>query len=164
MKTMLRICALMLLSVTTTAALADGEVKLSNAVQKVEYFVNDEGERESRLVEPASVVPGDELQYTISFENVSPDVTVDAGSVVITNPIPPQVIYLDGSAFGAGTDITFSADGGATFGKPDELMVTGDDGQQRLATPDEYTHVRWTFEPALEPGQKGSVFFRARLR
>ncbi|HSG90741.1 MAG TPA: hypothetical protein VLA56_16110 [Pseudomonadales bacterium] len=164
MKTLNRICALVVLSAMAAGAQAEGEVRLENRVQKVEYFTNDQGETESRLVEPAAVVPGDELRYTISFENVSADVTVDAGSVVITNPIPPQVRYLEGSAFGAGTRISYSADLGETWGEPDDLVVVGDDGSERVATPAEYTHIRWVFEPALEPGQQGSVSFRARLR
>lgn len=164
MTTSKKICALVVLSVMTVGALADDEVRLENRVQKVEYFTNEQGETESRLVEPASVVPGNEVRYTISFENVSEDVVVDAGSVVITNPIPPQVVYLEGSAFGAGTAITYSADMGETWGTPEELVVVEEDGSERLALPAEYTHIRWVFEPALEPGQRGSVFFRARLR
>lgn len=167
MRTIRGICArvlpLLVLSVLAAGASAEGEVRLRNLVQKVEYFTNEAGETESRLIDPASVVPNDELRYTILFENVSEDVIVDAGSVVITNPIPPQVLYIEDSAFGAGTAITFSADDGFSWGSPDEVMVSDGD-RERVAAPGEYTHVRWTFEPALEPGQQGSVFFRARLR
>lgn len=163
MKTTRLLCALVLLS-GTTVAWADGEITLDNAVQKVEYFTNAQGERESRLVEPAQVVPGDELSYTITFENVSADVVVDAASVVITNPIPPEVIYLEDTAFGAGTTITYSADGGEVFGAPEELTLVDENGDQRIADATEYTHIRWVFEPALDPGQRGSVSFRARLR
>jgi uncharacterized repeat protein (TIGR01451 family) len=163
MKTMRLLCAMLMLSATTSVALADGEIALRNQVQKVEYFTNEDGVTESRLIEPASVVPGDELRYTIFFENQSEDVVVDEGSVVITNPIPTQVVYLEDSANGSGTTITYSADGGETFGEPDDLVVETADGE-RLAEPEEYTHIRWVFEPALEPGAQGSVFFRARLR
>lgn len=158
-----RVAPLIVLSLIAAGASADGEVRLRNLVQKVEYFTNDQGETESRLIDPASVVPNDELRYTIFFENVSEDAIVDAGSVVITNPIPPQVLYIEDSAFGAGTSITFSADDGFSWGSPDEVLVRDGDGE-RIASVDEYTHIRWTFGPALEPGQRGSVFFRARLR
>lgn len=164
MKTIRMLCALVLLSGATAGALAEGEITLSNTVQKVEYFTNEQGETESRLIEAAQVVPGEELAYTITFENVSPDVTVDAGSVVITNPIPPQVTYLEGTAFGSGTTITYSADDGSLFGTPDQLTIVDETGASRIADPSEYTHIRWVFEPALEPGQRGSVSFRARLR
>jgi len=163
MKTMRMLCALALLSGTSAASWAEGEISLRNTVQKVEYFTNEQGETESRLIEAAEVVPGNELAYTITFENVSEDVVVDAGSVVITNPIPPQVIYLEDTAFGAGTTIVFSADDGSLFGTPDQLLIAGENGD-RIADPSEYTHIRWTFEPTLDPGQRGSVSFRARLR
>ena len=163
MKTVRWMCPFVLLSGLTAGAVAEGEIVLTNTVQKVEYFTNEQGETETRLVETAQVIPGDELAYTIRFENVSDDVTVDAGSVVITNPIPPEVIYLESTAFGAGTAITYSADGGEVFGVPDELVVAEESGE-RIAIASEYTHIRWTFEPALEPGQIGSVSFRARLR
>ena len=163
MRTMRVCCAFVLLLGPTADALAEGEITLSNTVEKVEYFANEQGEMESRFVEAATVIPGDELAYTITFENVSDDVTVDAGSVVITNPIPPEVVYLERTAFGAGTVITYSADGGEVFGIPDALVVVEEDGE-RVAAAAEYTHIRWTFEPALEPGQTGRVSFRARLR
>lgn len=164
MKTVRTICAFVLLFGAMASSWAEGEITLTNTVQKVEYFTNELGETESRLIEAAQVVPGDELAYTISFENVSEDAVVDAGSVVITNPIPPQVIYLEGTAFGSGTTISFSADDGSLFGSPDQLRITDDAGQPRLADASEYTHIRWVFEPTLEPGQRGSVSFRARLR
>ena len=85
-------------------AWGEGEIDLKNAVQKVEYYLNEDGERESRLIAAAEVVPGDELAYTITFENVSESVTVDAGSVVVTNPIPPEILYLEGTAFGSEHD------------------------------------------------------------
>ena len=144
-------------------AWGEGEIDLKNAVQKVEYYLNEDGERESRLIAAAEVVPGDELAYTITFENVSESVTVDAGSVVVTNPIPPEILYLEGTAFGSGTTITFSIDG-SVFGAPDSIEITDSNGGTRIANASEYTHIRWTFEPALEPGQTGSVSFRARLR
>ncbi len=160
---MLKRALVLALAVTTSAgAWSAGEIELRNTVEKVEVFVNADGEEERRLVPATSVVPGDELRYTILFENVSADVTVDAGSVVITNPIPDSTTYVEGSAFGAGTVIEFSADGGESWGDPDSLVIVEDAGE-RLAEPDDYTHVRWTLGPALDPGQTGSVFFRVKL-
>ena len=163
LRTMLRTVCAIALSLVANVAVAEGEIVLGNAVQKVEYFTAADGSTQSRLVDAAEVVPGDELAYTITFENVSDAVTIDAGSVVITNPVPPEVAYLEATAFGAGTTITYSADDGSLFGSPDQLLIAGPDGD-RIADPSEYTHIRWVFEPALEPGQRGSVSFRARLR
>ena len=165
MKTMRWIGAVLLWSGLASAAFAEGEIRLANTVQKVEYFTNEAGEQESRLLEAVQVVPGDELYYVVAFENISADVTVDAGSVVITNPLPDQVQYLPGTALGAGTTITFSADGGQTWGTPATVQaVDVVTRERRTAQPDEYTHIRWVLEPELGPGQAGNVSFRARLR
>lgn len=162
MKTIIALCALVLLS-ATTVAMAQEPVRLVTSVQKVETFVNEDGEQERRLVAAERVVPGDELRYTITFANQGEE-TVDEGSIVITNPVPNNTIYLEDSAGGSGTDVVFSVDGGETWGSPDELLISGEDGESRVAEAEEYTHVRWTFRPGLEPGQESSVFFRVRLR
>lgn len=162
MKTNLKTFAFGLLASLAIGAWAAGDVELSSLVQKLETYVDENGEEQTRLVEAASVVPGDELRYTIAFENVSDSLTVDAGSVVITNPVPEFTEYVEGTAFGAGTVIEFSADGGETWGDAESLTVI-DEGGERLAEPADYTHLRWTLEPALEPGQQGSVFFRVKL-
>ena len=161
MKMITRALALVLAVGMSANAWSAGEIELRNIVEKIEVFVNEDGEEERRLVPATSVVPGDELRYTIFFSNVSADVTVDAGSVVITNPIPESTAYVGGSAFGAGTSIEFSVDG-ENWGDPDSLVIVEDAGE-RLAEPEDYTHVRWTLEPALEPGDEGSVFFRVKL-
>ena len=161
MKMITRALALVLAVGMSANAWSAGEIELRNIVEKIEVFVNEDGEEERRLVPATSVVPGDELRYTIFFANVSADVTVDAGSVVITNPIPESTQYVGGSAFGAGTSIEFSVDG-ENWGDPDSLVIVEDAGE-RLAEPEDYTHVRWTLEPALEPGDEGSVFFRVKL-
>lgn len=44
------------------------------------------------------------------------------------------------------------------------MTITGEDGESRIADPEEYTHIRWTFQPELETGEESSVFFRVRLR
>lgn len=161
MKTVLAACAIALLLASAHANAAE-DMRLVNTVQKVETFVNVDGETDTRLVDTESVVPGDELHYTVTFTNIG-DRVVDAGSIVITNPIPDNTNYLDSTAFGAGTEIVYSIDGGESFGTPDELLVTTDGGGQRVAEAREYTHIRWTFTPVLEPGQEGTVTFRVRL-
>jgi len=53
----------------SAAGSAHAQVQLDNTIKKVETFVNAEGEVERRLVDANSVVPGDELQYTVRFTN-----------------------------------------------------------------------------------------------
>ncbi len=140
---------------------ANAEVRLENTIKKVETFVNEAGEVERRLVDAHSVVPGDELQYTVRFSN-NGKLPVDAGTIVITDAIPAHTEYLDGTAFGAGTDIWFSVDGEA-FAPPQDLMVVKD-GTELPAAAKDYRSIRWTFGPALKPGDSGYVSFNVRLK
>lgn len=143
------------------ASVAHAQVQLDNTIKKVETFVNADGEVERRLVNASSVVPGDELQYTVRFTN-SGENPVDAGSIVITDVVPVHTEYLDGTAFGAGTDIWYSVDG-EMYAPPAELMVVVD-GAETLASAKEYRSIRWTFGPALEPGDSGYISFNVRLK
>ncbi|MDH3643317.1 MAG: hypothetical protein OES38_14540 [Gammaproteobacteria bacterium] len=150
-----------LIGATAASATATAQVTLENSVQKVETFVNEAGEPQRRLVDADSVVPGDELRYTITFSNDGGE-TVDAGSVVITNPIPDETEYLDGTAFGSGTDIVYSVDG-ESFAAPDAL-TTVREGVEAPAMAKDYQSIRWVFRPALEPGETGNVSFSVRLK
>lgn len=143
------------------AGSAAAQVSLENTVQKVETFVNEAGEPQRRLVDAESVVPGDELRYTITFTNKGGEV-VDAGSIVITNPIPAETTYLDGTAFGSGTEIDYSVDG-ENFGSAEDLTISQGEAAV-IASARDYTSIRWVFQPALEPGETGNVSFSVRLK
>ena len=147
--------ALMLLATTAAAQHLD----VQTTVHKQEVVVNDAGEEEKRLVEAEVVLPGETVFYTITFTNVSDEV---ADRVVITNPIAENLVYLDGSAFGAGMDIVFSVDGGETFAAADELTVT-EDGETRAAKASDFTHVRWVMRNDLAAGAQGTARFAAVL-
>ena len=155
---------LLALAVLAAAGPAWAEVTLTPEVQKVETFVDDEGNAQRRLVDADSVVPGDELRYTIRFSNAG-SASVDAGSIVITNPLPEDTEYLDGTAFGAGTNITFSTDAGASFGLPEQLTVVREDSVSPVAAEArDYTTIRWEFTPELAPGESSYVSFNVRLK
>jgi hypothetical protein len=77
--------------------------------------------------------------------------------VVITNPLPEETFYLEGSAMGDDTLITYSVDG-ETFGSPAELRV-GEGAAARAATASDYRAIRWTYEPLLPAGASSQVSF-----
>lgn len=150
--------AMTLLLLALNAA-AQSHLEVQTTVQKQEVFVNAQGEEETRLVPADTVLPGETVFYTITFTNVSDEV---ADRVVITNPIDESLVYLDGSAFGAGMDIVFSVDGGETFAAASELTVT-EDGEVRAAEPRDFTHVRWVMRNDLAAGAQGTARFAAVL-
>lgn len=137
-----------------------GHLNVTTTVQKQEVTVNDSGEAETRLVAADTVVPGESVVYTITFQNISDE---PAANVVITNPISEDLTYVDGSAFGPGTVIQFSTDGGQNFAAADELTVI-DDGVSRPAGPDDFTHIRWVMQNELAVGTQGTARFTAVLK
>ena len=157
MKTMKSVLLLMISF--SVAAMAEGTVDVRTVVQKEEVTVNEDGETVRKLVDADVVVPGETVFYTITFRNVG---TEPADNVVITNPIADSLVYIDGSAFGPGTDIQFSVDGGRTFGRVDALTVV-EDGVERKATTSDYTHVRWVMNNDLEAGAQAVARFAAVL-
>lgn len=155
----LPVLAMAVVLATSAAAQDGGHLNVKTTVQKEEITVNADGTTERRLLAADTVVPGDDVVYTIVFTNVSVE---PADNVVITNPIADTLTYVDGSAFGAGTVIEFSADGGRTFGAAGTLTVDSN-GSPRPARAEDFTHVRWTMQNDLEPGTQGMALFRARL-
>jgi len=140
---------------------AAADVALTTTAQKIEKFTAPDGAVATRLIPAQKVLPGDDVRYTITFVNGG-DKPVDAGTVVVTNPVPEHTHYIADSAFGSGTTITYSVDGGRTFHPAADLMVVRD-GVKVPATAEDYTTIRWKFAPALAPAAQSFVSFNVRL-
>jgi uncharacterized repeat protein (TIGR01451 family) len=138
-----------------------GNLELSTVVEKVIEVKQDDGATKAELVPVDVALPGDEVVYTVSFANVSKQA---ADNIRITNPIPSEMRYLANTAFGPGSDVLYSVDGGLTYGAPKELTVKADDGSQRAADATDYTHIRWVLKAPLDAGAKGFARFRAIVR
>ncbi len=137
-------------------------VELATSVDRVVSITTGEDEIETVLLDAAGVQPGEELRYTIEFTNTSTEI-IDPGIVVITNPIPDSVEYLEGTAVGDDSEILFSVDGGASFASADRLAVV--EGGVRLpAEARHYTAIRWIYGGILGSGEGGSVAFDVRLK
>jgi len=159
MKTLTRISASLLLMIFSGQLMAQIEV---SAVAEIEVTeVNAQGEKIVKRTAASSVVPGTEVIYTITAKNNG---TVPADHIVVTNPVPEQTVYVDGSASGSDTDIAFSVDGGNTYDKAEKLTIEDADGNPRAARAEDYTHVRWTLQSNLEPDQEAPVWYRARVK
>ena len=137
------------------------QVTLESLIQREIEVTNEDGEKEVRLIEAGNAIPGDELIFTVTYTNQGGE---KAENVVLVNPVPDHTEYIDGSAAGKATAITFSVDGGESYDLPGSLRVTGEDGKPRLALARDYTHLRWVRTSPLSPGQSGKVTFRVRLK
>jgi uncharacterized repeat protein (TIGR01451 family) len=164
MKHIIGACLLLVLAAASLppAVLAEetGTVVLTTTAETEVEFVDESGQTGVRRVKAAKVVPGDEVVYTIHCTNQGQEPAED---VVITNPIPEHMTYVDRSATGAGAKITFSVDGGETYGSADDLAVNTAKGEERPATAADYTHVRWSLVRPLAPAETGTVSYRAEL-
>jgi uncharacterized repeat protein (TIGR01451 family) len=125
-------------------------------VEKVE--VNAKGEKTTKLVPASTAVPGVEVIWTVTANNVC---KAPSEKVTINNAVPEHMTYVANSAMGPGSDITYSLDG-KTFGTAEQLTVKADGGQRQART-DEYRHIRWVFKNSLQPGAQAFARFRAVL-
>jgi uncharacterized repeat protein (TIGR01451 family) len=159
MKTINTISSILLLALFSSPVLA--EIKVTTVAEIEVTEINKQGEKIVKRSKATRVVPGTEVIYTITAKNTG---TEPADNIVVTNPVPPQTVYVDGSAFGAGTNITFSVDGGKSYNTAASLTVKDAAGKPRAATAEDYTHVRWTLQFSLQPGQEAPVWYRARVK
>lgn len=139
------------------AAWAQPKVAISIKAQK-EVTVTVKGKQVKKKIAAKGFLPGEEIIYTLSYVNSG---TEPATDVLITDPIPEGTSYLPGSASEVG-DLTFSIDKGKTFKKP-TLLTYEIKGVKKVASPEEYTDIRWTL-PSVPPDTKGSVSFRVKVK
>jgi len=162
-RTCTAVILLFLTTLTASAAMAqDGAmVKLKSEVLKEQEFVNEEGEKETRLVPASSAMPGESLTFTISYTNEGEE---EARDIILTNPVPEHMVYEGESVEGEGTVIAFSVDGGVSYGAADSLTVTDENGNERQAVPSDYTHIRWKLVEPVPAQGSGVVSFRASVK
>jgi uncharacterized repeat protein (TIGR01451 family) len=162
-KTMLAqwVVGILLLMPMVLLAQEAGSIRLKNEVFKELAVVNAKGEKEYKLLPPGLAVPGNEIVYITTFTNVGTQAATD---IVITNPLPENSLYKAGTAFGAGTEITYSIDGGQSYDLPANLKVKNADGETETATAKDYNAIKWVFKNTLAPGAESTVMFRTIIQ
>ena len=135
-----------------------GAIQLEHKAEQRETFTDESGLEQTRLVEAARVLPGEEVLFTVTYTNVGDEAAED---VVIVNPVPEHMFYVSDSATGENTSITFSVDGGKTFAAPQDLLITDAFGAERPAAAKDYSHIRWVIESDVTAGGNGTVHFAA---
>ena len=131
---------------------------------EVEVKETIDGKEVTRRMPATGAGPGQTIFYTLTYRNNG---DAHATNVNLNDPIPKETMYVSGSAFGEGADITFSADGGQTY--QEETIVTykikNADGSmnEKKASSDQFTHIRWTLE-SVPAGFGGIVGFEAMVR
>ena len=138
---MAALCALAL----PVAAQAGPAVSLDSAAY-VER--SDDGTRS--LERAARFSRGDRVVYIVTWYKFGGD-----GGFTVTNPLPRSVAY-QGSA---NDDEQVSVDGGRSWGKLGVLRVG-----ERMAVPEDVTHVRWRVTAARAATGTGRIAYSAVVR
>lgn len=135
---------------------------LSSAVQlRLEMFVVTQVEGQEQYTASITARAGETVEYRILAVNHAQE-ALQAGTVIITVPIPSDTTFLQNSAVPVSEDVLveFRAEG-SEFMTPPVFVV--DNGNRRLAGADEYTGVRWTLLTPLAPGAEREFSFRVTV-
>src|SRR6478609_2375929 len=123
-------------AVPAAAAAQERPIKLQSDVKLIRP-AQQQGEA-PELVAPEGVVPGDTLVFTTSYRNEGASAV---NNFVIVNPVPTDLVLTDEAA--SSTEV--SVDGGKNWGRLADLKIVKDDGEERPATIEDITHMRWVF-------------------
>ena len=93
------------------AAHAAGGLQLSNQVFQEIEVIGADGKPERKTVPAATVVPGTEVFYVITYRNTGDQ---PADNIAITNPVPAELEYV--SVLGPAPANQVSVDGGKQYG------------------------------------------------
>lgn len=149
----------MVLMLIPVAVFAKSVVSISITAEK-EVTIN----KEKKMVAAREIKPGDVIFYTIHYVNSGDS---EATNAILDDPIPQGTVYIEETAYGKDADITFSIDGGKTFKKPSvltyEVKLPGGKVEKKVASPEKYTHIRWTFKK-IPSGAKGQVGFQVQVK
>ncbi len=152
---------LLLLASLPAFAAPQGSILVKTVAEQEQVATAADGSRTTTLAPALRVLPGREVVYTVTFQNTGHDAASD---VVVTNPVPEHTSYVAGSAFGPGTDLLFSTDGGHSFASAAALEVHGADGSVRAAGAEDYTHIRFVLKNSLTPGAVAFARYRTTVK
>ncbi len=154
--------ALLLIAPVAANAQQKGAIEVRTVAEVEVVQQNAKGEKVTvrKEASKAAVVPDSVVIFTTTYTNKGKQ---PATGVAITNPVPKNMAYLEGTAEGKDTKVQVSVDYGKTYGLPGAVTVKDSAGKSRKATAADYTTIKWTRTTALAPGASGTVTFRARV-
>ncbi len=100
----------------------------------------------SKSVDKGTAAPGEELTYTIGYENIGDG---NATAVTVLETIPARTTFVTGSVSASGMNVFYSHNGGSSYDGADTAPVT---------------HIRFQRPSALAPAESGEVTFRVRIQ
>ncbi len=145
----------------TVWAKPDVKIRIEALKQVV---VMENGKKVIKRVPAKEAKPGDTVIFQLHYHNDGDQPAINAALV---DPVPLETMYIKDSAFGPGSTITFSADGGKTYATPEKLVRTVKKADGTVKTtvipPRFYTHIRWLIKK-IPPGKGGVCSFQVELK
>lgn len=135
-------------------------IKLRTTVFLEQTVIGADGHSRTRRIPASRVEPGSEVIYEVGYSNTGSQPM----QVIITNPLPEDLVFQSSAARMVGAQLEVSVDGGRNFGLLDQQRVPVSDGAMRAAIARDITHVRWTTARPVKPGEAGYVSLRARVK
>jgi len=145
----------------TALAADESPISIVSIAETEQVVMNTKGEKEVKRRPAAKVMPGTIVIFSNTCTNNGAESIED---VIINNPVPEHMVYIEGSATGEGATSTFSVDNGQNYAAPENLIIVEQDGSTRPAVESDYTHIRWQLEGVLGSKESRVVEFRARVK
>lgn len=143
---------------TAPSALA---LSATQSVLKEVRTTTPSGDVTTRYIDATLVIPGETVVYRLDYVN---DQDAPVTDMVLTMPVPAEVLFKEGSAEQDGMETYFSTDAGQTFSARAELMVALDDGGVAPAAAADITHIRWVSSRPVPAEADGLLQFKAVLK
>lgn len=129
-------------------------VRVASAVFVEKVIPSANGRTDRVLQRAVQVRRGDQLVFIVDWQ------AQKAANFTVTNPLPPTIAYQK-SATGSEE---VSVDGGHTWGKLEWTRIREPDGQWRVASPEDVTHVRWHVPLPVAARGAGRILYRGIVR
>ncbi len=121
-------------------------------VERVAHDLNGRARR--TLLNAERATPGDRLVIILDWRHAGDR---PAQGAFLARPLPPgTLLQSDDPA------MLLSVDGGAHWGRLDQLWVRTATGAMRRAVTADITHIGWSLGSRIEPGESGRLSYRAR--
>jgi len=156
------IFSLLFLTLAGFSSAEKGNLEVKNQAFKVVEGVDEKGKKVIThvQVDEASIIPKDQVIYVTTVKNIG---TEPAENIVVTNPIPPQLSYIEGTAKGKATDISFSVNQGKSYHQPENIVIKTKQGTSRTAQAKDYNSIQWVYLSKLKPGKETTMSYQAIL-
>lgn len=135
---------------------------LSSSVQlRLEMFVVTTVDGQEQYTASITARAGETVEYRILAVNHAEE-TLQAGTVIITVPIPGDTSFEQNSAVPVSDEVLVEFRAlDSDYMTPPVFVVEED--ERRIATADEYSGIRWTLLTPMEPGEEREFSFRVTV-